>query len=321
MIIGGSGFFGKSLLDAFCRGQLGAFELGSITVVSRHATRFLKDHSEFQHPAITAFDADVGSVQSLPKADWVIHAAAATDARRYQTDPLGETRNMVAAMENFASIAQTDLRGSQIVFASSGAVYGTQPAELAGWAETMAERSLEGLSDSKIVYATAKRRCELIARQLGNNGIAITIARCFAFVGHYLPRDQHFAVGNFLADGLHRRPITVNARHPVYRSVMHADDLSRWLLALCAAATPQASVYNVGADDAVTVNEMAKIVSDVSGSLVVARPWDVDAVDRYIPSIQKAQRELGLGLEFATAQSAIADVYARLVGSASQRLG
>ena len=127
-------------------------------------------------------------------------------------------------------------------------------------------------------------------------GLAVSIARCFAFVGPWLPRNQHFAIGNFIDDGLHNNPISVKAQHAVYRSYMHADDLVEWLMTIADNARPTCPIYNVGSDHAVLMGELAQLVADVCHTSAVIPPLTDPRTDRYIPSIRKAATELGLSI-------------------------
>jgi dTDP-glucose 4,6-dehydratase len=154
------------------------------------------------------------------------------------------------------------------------------------------------ISVGKRDYAIAKRDAEEFIRQLGQDGLSVSIARCFAFVGHWLPLDQHFAIGNFLRDGLSGRPIQVNARHQVYRSYMYADDLVEWLMTIACHSNPDCPVYNVGSDHAVLMGELAEMIAGEFGLNANIPPICEDIVDRYVPSIDKANHSLGLNLRY-----------------------
>ncbi len=311
LLIGGSGFFGKSFLDAHRRGLLEPWSIDRILVVARSASALRREHPRLVGAGVTLLDADAARVDELPAADFVLHAATSTDARRYAEDPKAECANMLAAVDNYARLAERYHRSSRIVFASSGAVYGQQPADLPELAEDFVPGDTGELDDGKRAYAEAKRLSEARIAALGGSGIRTAIARCFAFVGHYLPRDQHFAIGNFLADGLARRPIEVKARKAVYRSYMHADDLVRWLMTLAEAAGPEAPVFIVGSDEAMTMGEIAQVVADRFGVPAEVPAITDSAIDRYVPSIARARTELGLGLSYDLA-SAVHEVATRL---------
>lgn len=311
LLIGGSGFFGKSFLDAHRRGLLRPWAIDRITVVARSASSHLRGHPDLLGSDVAVLDADVARTDQLPIADIVIHAASTTDARRYAEDPKAERQNILAAVDNYSLIAKSAHRGSRVVFASSGAVYGQQPADLLELPEAFEPAAAATLVDYKRDYAEAKRLSEERIAELGASGIRVSVARCFAFVGHYLPRDQHFAIGNFLADGLAGRPIQVKARKAVYRSYMHADDLVRWLMTMAEAAAPECPIYNVGSDEAKTVGEVASVVAARFGVAADIPEVTDPAVDRYIPSIAKARRELGLELSFDL-EAAVDEVATRL---------
>ena len=311
LLIGGSGFFGKSFLDGYRRGLLAPWGIDRIVVVARGASALRRTHPGLVAPGVTLLDADAAKVDELPAADFVVHAAASTDARRYAADPGAERANMIAAVDNYARLAERLHRSSRIVFASSGAVYGQQPADLPELPEDFAASGADEAVAGKGSYADAKRHSETRIAALGAAGLRVAIARCFAFIGHYLPRDQHFAVGNFLADGLAGRPVGVKARKTVYRSYMHADHLVRWLMTLAAAADREALAYNVGSDEAMTMPQIAHVVAQRFDVPVDLPPLNHPGTDRYIPSIARARAELGLALSFDF-RSAVDEVATRI---------
>ena len=310
LVIGGTGFFGKSILDAFRRGLLARWDITRIVVIARDTGVLPRDFPELIGPAVTLVDADAGTARDLPAADLVIHAASSTDARRYAADPAAERANIIAAIDTYCAVAAVAHRSSRIVYCSSGAVYGQQPADVVGLAEDAPLTAASDLVDYKRDYAEAKRLAEARIAALGTTGVAVAVARCFAFVGAYLPRDQHFAIGNFLGDGLAGRPVTVTARHAVIRSYLHADDLVRALLTLADAASPACPVVNVGSDEAALVGDVARRVAAACGVAADVPAITEAAVDRYVPDLARA-RALGLAVTLGL-DAAIADVVARL---------
>jgi dTDP-glucose 4,6-dehydratase len=313
LVIGGSGFFGKSILDAHARGLLEPWDIGSVAVVARRASALRGTHPALIGEGVSLHDADVGTATMLPDADYVVHAASSTDAARYVTHAAEERANILAAIDNYRAVAKRSHPGAGIVYCSSGAVYGRQPPELSHVDEDFTPGDAAGLVAYKRDYAEAKRLAEARMAELGAVDMRVAVARCFAFMGVHLPRDQHFAIGNFLADGLAGRPVTVNARGPVHRSWMHADDLVHWLMSIAAAARTDCPVYNVGSDEPVTVRDVARAVAARFG--VSARMPDAEdaPVDRYVPSTRKAALALGLRRRFDFA-AALDDVAGRIGG-------
>lgn len=294
LIIGGTGFFGKSILDGYQRGLLSPWNIDSIYVLARNASKLRLEFPELMHSSIRLIDGDIAICTTLPVADYVIHAAASTNALNYLNQPEVEKRNIQAGTYHYCELAKKFHQHSRIVYCSSGAVYGQQPSELDKVSEIFDCGSLAEMSPIKQDYAAAKRDAESAIISLGSDGLSVSIARCFAFIGAYLPRNQHFAIGNFIEDGLNKRPIEVKASHLVYRSYMHADDLIEWLMQIAYASNSGCPIFNVGSEEAITIGGLADLVAKRFAVETIKTELNSKKIDRYIPSVTKASSDLGL---------------------------
>lgn len=303
LVIGGSGFFGKSILDAFHRGLLSAWGVSKVIVIARHASGLRMSNQALITSNVALIDVDISQAKEIPYADYVIHAATSTDARNYQQSPEHEKLNILEGTYNYCQLALQFHANSKIVFTSSGAIYGQQPPNMLQIDEAYVAPNLHEMSLEKTHYAQAKLKAENAMRKLAENNINVSIARCFAFVGRYLPRDQHFAIGNFLNDILNGKPICVKAKRRVFRSYMYADDLVEWLMTIADYANPTCPIFNVGSDQEISLVELVKQISDQYGLPFVASEITDSHDDRYIPSTQKARQLLNLTLKYDLKQA------------------
>ncbi len=297
-LTGGTGFFGRWMLRTLPPGA-------RATVLTRHPGAFRSAEPELvAHTALV--EGDVRTFEFPPgDFDYVLHLAADTDSRLYQEAPLEMFDTIVAGTRRTLEFAKR-CGARAVLLASSGAVYGRQPPQLTHVPEEHA-----GAPDPlhpASVYGEAKRAAELIAGLLG---APVTIARCFAFVGPGLPLDRHFAIGNFLGDALAGRPITVRGDGTALRSYLYAEDLAHWLWTILEHGAP-GRAYNVGSPEAITISDLAHTVARCVNPSCEVRVLGVPTADRpaerYVPSVERAENELGLrvrvGLEDAIRRTA-----------------
>jgi len=95
LIIGGSGFFGKSILDSFRKGQLERFGIDKVYVLARNADLLKQEAPNLLSNKISLINADIGNCLEIPIADYVIHAAASTDEKNYILSPKIEKDNIL----------------------------------------------------------------------------------------------------------------------------------------------------------------------------------------------------------------------------------
>lgn len=304
-ITGGTGFVGCWLLEAliWANGQLG-LEL-KLTVLSRAPDAFrIKAAHLATHPIVDLVSGDVGDLQDVNGPfDMIVHAA--TDVANADADPLAAFDNIVGGTRQTLALAARS-GASRYLLTSSGAVYGRQPPDL-----THIPDDYPGAPDTMSLgsaYGQAKRVSEWLSQcHAQQHGLAVSIARCFALVGPYLPLDAHFAVGNFIRDGLRGDTIQVSGDGTTYRSYLYAADMTVWLLTILINGRA-GQTYNLGSERQVTIGELAGYVAgclgDASKVAIAAAPVTGHPAQRYVPNTDKAKNELQLR-EYTDLQSAI----------------
>ena len=131
LIIGGTGFFGKSILDSFKRGLLEEFNINKILVLARNTDRFKLEYPELNFDGVELINGDISTMKLLPEADFVIHAATSTNMNDYNTISNNDGKKSIKeAVSNYCSIVPFFHSKSKILYCSSGAVYGKQPIDV-----------------------------------------------------------------------------------------------------------------------------------------------------------------------------------------------
>ena len=72
LVIGGTGFFGKSILDCYKRKLLNHWKIDKVIIFSRNPREFEKNYSELVSKGVEFITGDISTVKELPKADFVI---------------------------------------------------------------------------------------------------------------------------------------------------------------------------------------------------------------------------------------------------------
>jgi nucleoside-diphosphate-sugar epimerase len=296
-LTGGTGFFGCWLLESFAWANQKLDLNASVVVLSRYAEPLrAKAPHLAADGAITFYQGDITTF-GYPDGPFshVIHAAAAASAILNHENPLLMFETVAQGTKHALDFALA-CGATKVLLTSSGAVYGRQPAHVSHISEDYpgAPDTMEPLS----AYAEGKRAAEFLCSVYGHKyGLDVKIARCFSFVGPYLPLDIHYAVGNFIRDGMHGGPIQVKGDGTPYRSYLYAADLIEWLWTILFKGD-SCRPYNVGSSEAISIADLAWSVAQVSGPSaevhIARQPESGKAPERYVPSVARAENELEL---------------------------
>jgi nucleoside-diphosphate-sugar epimerase len=305
-ITGGTGFFGRWLLESLLwanrRLRLGV----SAVVLTRNPEAFQKkahhlagDESiELRRGDVRTFDFPTGTFSH------VIHAATESSAKMNEENPLLMLDTIVDGTRHALDFAAA-YRARRFLLTSSGAVYGKQPPDMTHIPEDY--QGAPDPTDPRSAYGEGKRLAEhLCTLYAQRTGMEMKIARCFAFVGPYLPLDAHFAVGNFIRDALRGGPIIVKGDGTPRRSYLYAADLAIWLWTILLRGQ-SCRPYNVGSEEYFSIKEVAETVASCFSPppdlRVLNVPGPGKPVEKYVPATKRARDELKLHCHLALRQA------------------
>jgi len=294
-LTGGTGFFGSWILESI----IWAIDNLSVNINALVLTRnyeIFKSKAPHlaNHPNIRFHTGDICNF-SFPNGDFsaVIHAASDTKDSKNSLSMLdiiikGTKRTLEFAISN---------KVEKFLFISSGAVYGKQPNKLKNINESFV--GLPSPNDKDSTYGLGKILSEHICKLYSEKySLDVKIARCFTFIGPYLPLNKGYAVGNFIQDGLRNSQIHIKGDGTPYRSYLYASDLVIWLMKILVEGKT-CQPYNVGSPTEITISDLAKSVAKHFHPIpkVIVRDPIIKSnkdPERYVPSIDLIKTELGL---------------------------
>lgn len=280
VVTGGAGFIGAHLAEALL--ERGA----AVTVIDDLSTGSLAnldsclDEIEFVEgdicdPSVAAVAADV---------DLVLHLAV-RNVRASIRDPRENFRvNADGTLELLE--AMRGGRQGRFVYVSSSEIYGTA---ISG------EFSESTLPAPTTVYGAGKLAGELITQAYFRTyGMDTVVIRPF---NNYGPRshfegDSGEVIPKFILRALAGRPLLIHGDGTQTRDFMYVEDTAEWLCDLATLDALQGGVFNIGYGREVTVNDLARLVLDKTGSVapvqhVAARPGDLPRLLADVTLIRK----------------------------------
>lgn len=319
-ITGGTGFFGCWLLETFAWANDHLGLEAEAVVLTRNPDSFLNKAPHLAaHKFIKLKQGDVTTFDfPQEKFTHIIHAATEASTGAYDCAPLTMLDTIIGGTRRTLDFA-VHSGARKFLLVSSGAVYGKQLPEM-----THIPEDYQGAPDTMNVaaaYGEGKRAAELLCSvYAGSGGFEAKIARCFAFVGAYLPLDGRYAVGNFISDALAGKRIEVKGDGTPVRSYLYAADLAVWLWTILFQGK-SCRPYNVGSANDVTIAELARIVANELQTAAAAAAAEVHIAQkavpgakpaRYVPSVSRAREELSLSetIELREAIKRTAEWYA-----------
>jgi nucleoside-diphosphate-sugar epimerase len=293
-VTGGTGFFGKWLLESFVYVNEKLRLNAKIISLSRNPDLFKQEYPFYnEHYKSVRFvkgDLLTYDFKIDEEVQFIIHAGTAASDSLNKNNPLLMMDTITLGTRNVLDFALTQPIES-FIFISSGAVYGKQPFNVSNIQETDSFKI--DINNSNAAYSEGKRIAELYcSTYFEKHNLPVKIARCFAFVGPYLPLDTHFAIGNFINNVIKNEDIVIMGDGSTKRSYMYASDLTiaLWKILLIGRNNKP---YNVGVDNAYSLKEIALLIKKIYGNEVQILNMNKELSQNiYVPNIDTLINEL-----------------------------
>ena len=296
LLTGGAGFIGSHLAGALlARGE----EVVCLDDLSTGSTLNLEDLEgtpgfAFHRGTIL----DHGLVATLvARADVVVHLAAAVGVKLIVERPL---ESLITNIRGTEVVLDAVARARcKVLVTSTSEIYGKNAD---GPLREDADRILGSPFKARWSYSTAKAVDEVLAHAYGRDrGISVVVVRLFNCVGPRQTGAYGMVVPRFVRQALRGEDLTVYGNGSQRRCFCHVTDTVGAVLALLDNPGADGEVFNVGSQEEVTIDELAAMLIDMSGSssAIVHIPYDeayergFEDMPRRVPDISKIGRLTG----------------------------
>ena len=289
LFIGGTGFLGQSFFDYINKDKLNKLKLSKIIIVSRKK-KLVKSKIK-----VSYIKKSISNIKLIPYVDYIIYAANSDN-----------NLENLEGVNTFINLLDKNHKKTKILFTSSGAVYGPRKIKKKmNEKEKISFMNVSKFSGYKKEYAKAKIIMEREFNKLAKRGFNVSIARLFSFIGKKILMNKNFAVTNLINQAKNKKneSILLSDNRDVYRGYMHSDDLVKWLINILLNSNTKCNIYNVGSDEAISIENLAKLISKKFNKKVNKKKNFLiknkkQLVDYYVPTISKAKKELNLKLRY-----------------------
>jgi dTDP-glucose 4,6-dehydratase len=300
LITGGTGFFGMNLVKTFKYLVEDEDLKCEIFILSRNANDVKVKFRELSDLSYLHFiNHDISKPIILKNdIDFVIHCATSASKEINDNHFDQMSRTIINGTINILDFCVQ--KKAKLLFISSGAVNGIN--ESNNKIKPTDYRPFNPL-DGNYSYHLGKICAENLCFNYSLKfDLEIKIARCFAFVGPFLPLEKHFAIGNFINSVLAKKQIIIKSKGASIRSYLYSADLVIWLLKTLVNGQ-NLKPYNIGSPDEISILDLATLVSKFGDKEVLVE-GNREVPTFYVPNIDQTLFDLKIS-NFIDLDSAI----------------
>jgi UDP-glucose 4-epimerase len=307
LVTGGNGFIGSHLTERL-------LEAGNqVTIVDDLSTGQRKNLNRVEnHPSLRVLHADLGNPELVHEVckdvDAVYHLAAAVGVALIAQQPIQTIhRNIYPTQLLLEELRRIHLTGKQVTMflASTSEVYGKNPKSI--WNE----------NDDLVFGATTKPRWSYGASKAIDEFLAlacvreckmnIVIGRFFNVVGPRQSGAYGMVLPRFIQAAIAGKPLIVHDDGRQERCFAHVSDVVAAVLKLMNTPRTYGRIYNIGADQPISILEMAKRVIQIVNpkstiefqSYSQAYDDDFEDIRRRVPDLTRLKQAIDYNPTFS----------------------
>jgi len=296
LITGGAGFVGSHLVDALLARGDQVLVLDDLST-GRHDN--IRDH--LGNPN---FEFVMGSIlndavvdDAVRRSDVVMHLAAAVGVELIVGRPLESLATNIRGSE--IVLEKCHKYGRKVLVTSTSEIYGKNDSDLLSEDD---DRILGSPLKTRWSYSEAKAIEEVLAYSYWKEkGLPVVIVRLFNTVGPRQVGHYGMVVPRFVEQALKGNPITVYGDGTQRRCFCHVADVVGALLGLIDSREAEGQVFNVGANEEISIAGLAERVTEQldSDSSIVKVSYDdayeegFEDMPRRVPNTARIRELLG----------------------------
>jgi UDP-glucose 4-epimerase len=296
LITGGAGFIGSHLAEALIERGDEVFVIDDLSTGSIENIIHLKAHPRF-HYVIDTIRNHAALVELIDRCDMIYHLAAAVGVKLIVEKPVRTIETNIAGTEIVLQLANK--KSKKVLIASTSEVYGKSERVPFNEDDDMV---LGTTSKSRWSYACSKAIDEFLALAYHKqHRLPVVISRLFNTVGPRQTGRYGMVIPTLVRQALAGEPLTVYGDGRQTRSFTYVKDVVGALIALAGHPGAVGEVFNVGNDQAISIEDLARLIRQRTGSSseITYVPYDVayqqgfEDMRRRVPDIGKVHNLIG----------------------------
>jgi UDP-glucose 4-epimerase len=261
LITGGAGFIGSHLAEELLRRGEGVWVIDDLSTGRYENVAHLAGNPKFHLQIDTIMDQ--GVMEGLiDRCDLVYHLAAAVGVRLIVDKPVETMETNILGAEIVLKLANREKK--KVIVSSSSEIYGKS--DNVPFKEDD-DRILGSTTMRRWCYSCSKAIDEFLALAYHQEKKSpVVIARMFNTVGPRQTGQYGMVVPRFVQSALLGHPIQVYGDGEQTRCFTYVDDVVEALIGLAHSPQAEGEIFNVGSEEEISINELAKMVKRLTKS-------------------------------------------------------